>query len=142
MMNVTLSCVVTLGNSTEQELRNVVLSGDLVTAHGKVPISEQLADTMTPLPDLHAIASLGKASENEIAVTLNLPINQIRPIAQGRTQLYVPLLRLRISAEGNAPILRTFVIGIVPSADAGKVQPFRLDEMPQTYTRIGSRLLD
>lgn len=141
MMNATLSCAVNVHNSTGEPFRNLQISGDLVTAHGKVPIAEQLADNATVLAPLTTIDTIPAGEIGEAPTQVILPISHVRTIAQGKATLYVPLLRLRVAGDGLEPVTQTFVIGIKPPG-GGKVQPFRLDEMPQTYRQIGSRALD
>ena len=141
MMNATLSCAITVHNGTAQTFENLQISGDLVTAHGKISIGDQLADGSTQIAPLTTITSLPAGETGEVTAKLNLPVGQIRTIAQGRAQLFVPLLRLRVTGEGADPVTHTFVIGMKPPGSS-KVQPFRLDEMPQTYSQIGSRPLD
>jgi len=141
LMNATLSCSIILHNSSTQAFENLHISGDLVTAHGKVPISEQLASGATILAPLKTMDALPGGETGEVSASFILPVGQIRTINQGRATLYVPLLRLRLTGEGLDPITQTFVIGMKPPG-SDKVQPFRLDEMPQTYDQIGSRALD
>lgn len=141
MMNATLSCVIKVQNRTGQDFHNLEISGDLVTAHGKVPVSEQLADAATALAPLNTMSALTAGGIGEITANLILPISQIRPITQGRATLYVPLLRIRVMVGGHDPVTQTFVIGMKPPG-SDRVQPFRLDEMAQTYSQIGSRALD
>ncbi len=142
MMNATMNCAITLRNRTGKELRGVHISGDLVTAHGKIPIAEQLCDAATELAPIAEIAALPGGQADEISANFSLPVSQIRTITQANARLYVPLLRLRIAADGMDAVTQTFVIGINAGGAGGRVQPFRLDEMPQTYTQIGSRPLD
>lgn len=139
-MNATLSCAIRVHNGAEHDFQGLQISGDLVTAHSKVPIGEQLADAATDLASLRTIGDLSAGETTEISISINLPVMQIRPIAQGRATLYVPLLRLRVTGDGLDPVTQTFVIGIKPPGSE-RVQPFRLDEMPQTYHQIGSRAL-
>ena len=140
-MNATLSCAIKVHNRTGRAFENLQISGDLVTAHGKVTIDQQLADGSTILAPLKMIDALPAGETGEVNASMSLPISQIRTIAQGRATLYVPLLRLRVDSEGFESVTQTFVIGMKPPG-SGKVQPFRLDEMPQTYSQIGSRALD
>ena len=73
---------------------------------------------------------------------LRLPVNQIRPIPHGKAVVYVPLLRVRAEAREIAATARTFVIGMRSSAASERLQPFRLDEIPQTYNAVTQRALD
>lgn len=142
LMNATLSCGIIVANNTGRELQNLQISGDLVTAHGKVPMADQLADDTTALAALTRIETISAGTKEQVTVNFNLPLAQVRAIAQGRASVYVPLLRLRVAGDGLDAITQTFVIGMKPPRSNGKVQPFRLDEMPQTYRQIGSRALD
>lgn len=142
MMNASLTCAITLRNRTGKELRGLTISGDLVTAHGKVPIAEQLCEAATQLPRVADIDAIAAGQAGMTNANFILPVSQVRTIAQGKARLYVPLLRLRIEADGMDAVTQTFVIGMKAGAANARVQPFRLDEMPQTYTQIGSRPLD
>jgi len=147
VMNANLACTITVSNQGTQDFSDLMFAGDMQTAHGKVAIGEQVADAASALPQFGKLAALPSGESREINASFMLPLAQIRPITQGRAQLYVPLLRLRVSGDGLAPISQTFVIGQIQNGgdlSAGsnsKVQPFRLDEMPQTYTQIGCRAL-
>lgn len=142
IMFATLSYELRLANRGPTPLGDIRLGGDLVTAHSRVPVDQQLADPAQPLEVIQRVASLAPGESVVLAGDLKLPVQHIRPIPQGKAILYVPLLRLRIEAEGLMPFARTFVVGRRPAAPGGKLQPFRLDETPQTYRSIAQRALD
>jgi hypothetical protein len=142
MLFATLSYRLQVTNRGSRPLEDIRLGGDLVTAHGRLPAEKQLADPAVPLAVLERIPRLEPGQSHTVAGDLRLPVGEIRPIPQGSAVLYVPLLRMRAEAAGVAPLARTFVVGLQPSGVAGRLQPFRLDEMPQTYTLITQRALD
>ncbi|MDN3645995.1 hypothetical protein QWY75_07235 [Pontixanthobacter aestiaquae] len=142
LMNATISYRLELMNLQNQPLSEISIKADMVTAHGRAPVSEQVADTQTELAETAFIAAIEGRGTHEVKGSFSLPVNAIRPITQRGATLYVPLLRLRVEAPEVEPIICTFVVGIKPPERGAKLQPFRLDEMAQTYRNIGLRLLD
>ena len=142
MMAATFTCRITLENRGTEPIEDVTIGLDLTTAHGSVPTSEQLADPARPLPETGRIARIAPGEQVELAQDVRLPTAEIRTLRQGEAHLYVPLLRVRAQAGSAAPVARTFIVGTLPDASAKKLQPFRLDEMPQTYRLIGVAALD
>lgn len=133
---------VTLKNLGKTELNDIVIGSDITTAHGSVASEQQLADAKRQLPETGRIGSIKPGEEIELSGEVQLPLAEIRTIRQGKAHLYVPLLRLRAQANGGEAIARTFIVGTLPNDQAQKLQPFRLDEMPQTYRNIGLAPLD
>ena len=142
MMNATFAYRLTLANRGDTLLENVAVGADLVTAHASVPMEQQLSRGDTPLPEIGRFGSIAPGEKVEVAGELRLPLTSIRTVHQGKAQLYVPLLRVRASAPGMEASARTFVVGTLPQEGGRKLQPFRLDEMPQTYRAIGTMALD
>lgn len=141
-MNATLAFKLDIRNLGTRTMRDIIVKADMVTAHGKAPMDQQLATANTDLPALSTIAELAARDTQTLTSELRLPVSAIKLIPQGRAFVYVPLLRIRIEAEGKAPVTRTFVIGNLPPQGQSKLQPFRLDEMAQSYRNIGLRALD
>lgn len=142
MVFATLAYELTVVNRSGRALENVRFGGDLVTAHARVPTTQQLADPAMPLAPMQDIARLEPGESAQLSGELRLPVNEIRPIPHGKAVVYVPLLRVRAEAAGMHPIARTFVVGLVPPGTGQRLQPFRLDEMPQTYSMVGQKALD
>lgn len=142
MMFATLSYELTVTNRSGMPLDDVRFGGDLVTAHARVPAEQQLADPAVPLAPMQAIARLDPGASAQLTGDLRLPVKDIRPIPHGRAVVYVPLLRVRAEAAGMDPVARTFVVGLLSTGLGEKLQPFRLDEIPQTYAAVGQRALD
>ncbi len=142
MMNATFAFRLVLENQGAEGWEGVSIEADLVTAHGAVPIGEQVADPATALAPLGTLDALEPGDTRELAHEVRLPLGQVRAIPQGRAAVYVPLLRVRLTATDKQPIARTFLIGQLPDREGGRLRPFRLDEMPQSYNAIGLRPLD
>lgn len=140
--NVTLKYTLRLRNVGTSALEAIDIKGDLTSAHSRVPVGEQLATGETALDTIATLDRLDPRAKHEISGELRLPIATLRLIRQGKAALYVPLLRVRVDAEGVDPVMRTFVIGTVPAIGTGRLQPFRADEMAQTYRNIDCRPLD
>jgi hypothetical protein len=135
--NATLSYAITVSNLGGRPLQNVRIEADMTTAHSSLPVDQQLANMTTELPDLAHVDCLASGAAKQARGEFRLPVGQIRLIRQGKAALYVPLLRLRIHADGIEPLVKTFVVGQKQGARSGKLTPFRLDEMAQVYREIG-----
>lgn len=142
MMFASLSYEIAVTNRTGKPIENLRFGGDVVTAHARIPAEQQLADPAMPLAPMKDIARLDPGETAQLKGDLRLPVKDIRPIPHGSAVVYVPLLRVRAEAEGFDPVARTFVVGLLPSGVGQKLQPFRLDEMPQVYSAVGQRALD
>lgn len=141
VMNATLHYRVTLLNRSGAALGGVVLGADVVSAHGGLPVEEQVANPAQPLERRHVFDRIAPGQSVRYEGQLTIPLSQARVIRQGNAALFVPLLRVRIDNAGDDPLVRTFVIGQgVP--DGGRVSPFRLDEGPRSYQPIAARALD
>ena len=142
MMAATFSCRVTLANRGTAPLENVTIGADLITAHSSIATEDQVSDPARLLPQFGTVARIEPGETVELAHEMRLPTTEIRTVNQGKALLYVPLLRVRAQAGTTAPVARTFIVGTLPQGGAQKLQPFRLDEMPQTYRQIGVAALD
>ncbi|GGD98157.1 hypothetical protein GCM10011515_17440 [Tsuneonella deserti] len=142
MMYATLSYEVVVTNRSGQPLTDVRLGADLVTAHARIPTEQQIADPLVPLDPVRTIERIDPGASVQVSGELRLPVAQIRPIPHGKAVVYVPLLRVRAQAQGIEPLARTFVVGLRPAGMGQRLQPFRLDEMPQTYSAVSQHALD
>jgi hypothetical protein len=141
MVYATLSYEVLVTNRGGQPLTDVRLGADLVTAHARIPTDQQLADPLVPLSPVKTYEQLDPGQSVTFAGELRLAVNEIRPIPHGKAVVYVPLLRVRAEAQDLIPVARTFVVGL-PGGMNQRLQPFRLDEMPQTYRTVSQHALD
>ncbi len=141
--NITLAYRFEIANRGAVPVEGLRITGDLVSAHGGVPVDQQLAEPTAELPLLHELATLAPGEVRECQGEIRLPLQAVRPIWQGKAPLMVPLLRLILVGEGIAPYAHTLVVGRRPDpvVGAARLQPFRLDEQAQTYRDVATRAL-
>ena len=107
----------------------------------RVPLDQQMADPSAELPELHRLDYLGPGQRKALSGEIRLPLQQVRPILQGKTPMLVPLVRLLVSNDSADPRAFTFVVGKQAQMAGARLQPFRLDTPPQSYSQIGARAL-
>ncbi len=139
MLNATLGYRLTLTNGGNEPLKDIAVAADLVGAHSSLPRELQLAGPETELPVCHRLAGLAPGESGDVTGELRIPLNQVRPIAQGRAQLFVPLARFRIGAEREEPRCFTLVAGQPSPSGNGAIQPVRLDLGPRIYDGLAGR---
>lgn len=141
VMNATVGYRITLRNRTAQPLTHVAVEADLVSASRERPAEQQLASPSRELTPCHTVARLGPGQSQRLEGQVRLPLAQAHAIWQGQAALLVPLLRVRVVAEGAKPVATTLVIGRA-EGQAARPQPFRLDEPPRSYSPLAQRVLD
>ena len=139
LMNATLGYRLTLTNAGAVPLEGIGVAADLIGAHASLPREAQLASPATELPVRHHLAGLAPGESGEVTGELRLPLNQLRPITQGRAQLFVPLARFRIGADGQEARCFTLVAGQPSPSGNGAIQPVRLDHGPRIYDGLAGR---
>ena len=139
LMNATLGYRLTLTNSGPAPLTEISVSADLIGAHASLSRELQLAGPETELPIHHLLAGLAPGESGDVSGELRVPLNALRPIAQGRAQLFVPLARFRVGAAGEAPRCFTLVAGQPSPSGNGAIQPVRLDLGPRIYDGLAGR---
>ena len=141
VMNATLHYRVSLLNRSSGALKDVDLGADIVSAHGGLPVEQQVASTAQPLEKRHSFGRIAPGQSVRFEGQLTIPLSQARVIRQGNAALFVPLLRVRLDGASEEPLVKTFVVGLgVPNG--GRVMPFRIDEGPRSYEPIAARALD
>ena len=141
VMNATLAYRVSLMNRATSALTNVTIGADVVSAHGGVPVEQQVASATQALETRHTFERIAPGQSVRYDGQITLPLSQVRAIRQSNAALFVPLLRLRVDGASVEPLVKTFVVGLgVPNG--GRVMPFRIDEGPRSYEPIAARALD
>ena len=141
VMNATLHYRVSLVNKATRALSNVAVGADIVSAHGGLPVEQQVASALQPLETRHTFERISPGQSVRYEGRITVPLSEVRAIRQSNAALFVPLLRLRIDGACEQPLVRTFVVGLgVPGG--GRVTPFRIDEGPRSYQPIAARALD
>ena len=141
MAYATLDYQVTLMNRSRAAASDIVLSADLVTAHGGAPVESQIASSEQALEARHTFARIAPGQTVRHEGKLQIPLGQARIIRQGSASLIVPLLRVRLDRAEEPPIVKTFVVGQgIPGG--GRVAPFRLEDGPRSYAPVAAREID
>ena len=141
LMNATLHYRVSLMNRSSSAISDIAVGADIVSAHGGVPVDQQVASATQPLERRHSFARIAPGQSVRYDGQLSIPLSQVHAIRQGSAALFVPLLRLRVDGASLEPLVKTFVVGL-GSQPGGRVTPFRLDEGPRSYEPIAARALD
>jgi hypothetical protein len=139
LMNASLGYRLTLTNAGAAPLEEIAIAADLIGAHSSLPREMQLAGVDTELPVGHLLAGLAPGESADVSGEVRVPLNQLRPITQGRAQLFVPLARFRIGALGQEPRCFTLVTGQPSPSGNGAIQPIRLDHGPRIYDGLAGR---
>ena len=139
LMNATLGYRLTLTNGGSEPLADIAVAADLIGAHSSLPREMQLAGLETDLPVRHRLPGLAPGESGDVTGEVRVPLAQLRPIAQGRAQLFVPLARFRIGAEGQEPRCFTLIAGQPSPSGNGAIQPVRLDHGPRIYDGLAGR---
>ena len=139
LMNAALGYRLTLTNAGSEPLADIAVAADLIGAHGSLPRELLLAGPATELPASHVLAGLAPGESADVNGEVRVPLAQLRPIIQGRAQLFVPLARFRIGADGQEPRCFTLVAGQPSPSGNGSIQPVRLDHGPRVYEGLAGR---
>ncbi len=79
---------------------------------------------------LERIARIAPFQNVALTGSVQLPLNAIAPLRQGRTPLFIPLAHITLEAEGQSALTRSFVIGTPSAAGTGRLHPINLDTPP------------
>jgi hypothetical protein len=138
----TLSYRLTVTNTARTSLRDVSISGDMVSAHSSIPEEDQVASLRSTLEQCHLIERIAAGESAQLTGEFRLPFTRIRPIRKGDAALFVPLARLRAEAAqgGTGPVLQTALVGLRSDQPGSGLQPFRLDLGPRVYREVTQRI--
>jgi hypothetical protein len=139
LMNAALTCRLTVVNERAEPLEGFTMVADLTGAHGGVSTEEQLGGPAADAREVINLPQLAPAEEYSTLVDLRLPLSAVPAIRQGQAALFVPLLRLALSASGHGRRTATVLVG--PPGQNGQVQPVRLDAGPRVLTPLAARAL-
>lgn len=138
----TLAYRVTLTNTARTSLRDITISGDMISAHSSIPEQDQVANAAIALEERHRIERIPAGETTQLTGEFRLPFTSIRPIRQGGAALFVPLARLKAEAAGggNGPVVQTALVGQRAERAGGGLLPFRLDLGPRIYREVTQRI--
>lgn len=145
LVNTALDYRVTLTNTGSETAESLVIAADMIGAQSGLPAEAQIASAQLSLPERHRVAALAAGESVTLSGSIRLPLAEITPIRQGEARLFVPLVRLRLSAGNDAdapvPQLYTWVIGGSADTPEARLRPFRLDLGPRIFAEVSHRLL-
>jgi hypothetical protein len=138
----TLAYRVTLTNTARTSLRDITISGDMISAHSSIPEEDQVASTGIALEERHRIERIPAGETTQLTGEFRLPFTSIRPIRKGGAALFVPLARLKaeVAVGGNGPVVQTALVGQRAERAGGGLLPFRLDLGPRIYREVTQRI--
>ena len=134
-MNATLAYRLEIANRGAAPIADLRIGADMISAHASMTREQQLSG-----PGAGPVQRIERLEPGESRIVegeFRVPFTQIVPIRQGNAALLLPLARFRLEADGAAPVVRTFVVGL-PGANAA-LQPFRLDLGPRVYPKLAQR---
>lgn len=140
LVNATLAYRLILTGSAD--LTGVVVRADMTSAHASRPAQEQLGSPDAPV--VHRLDHIAGGEAIACVGEIRLPLAAITPIRHGTAALFVPLVRIEVTAElaGRTVTLRSaFVVGLDDASSGARLQPFRLDLGPRVYGEVGQRAL-
>ncbi|MEP5937212.1 MAG: hypothetical protein ABJ239_02690 [Erythrobacter sp.] len=136
---VTVTGRVTIANRSDRALRDVAISGDLISASKSVPMEQQMARDGVQLAGLTQIERIGPNKSHAIDVTLQIPIGEIDGFRQGNVPMFVPLARICADCDSADRVAKTYVLGV--SSPGQKLHPLPLNGPPGGYQNVGARAL-
>ena len=142
MMMLTLKFETQIANRQYRALRDVRLSADLISAKRNLPMEQQMASPQSGLTELSRTDRIGPQQMGSLRCQLQMPVSELEIFQQGQTPLCVPILRLRIEAEGIEPQHHTFLLGHAPVQPGGRVQPLPLSGPPGGYADVQAKRLE
>ncbi len=137
VMMVTVKATITVANRSDRALRDLTITGDLISASKSIAMDQQIAREGTNLPPLITLERIGPNKTQTTEVTLQLPTGQIDGFRQGNIPMFVPLARICADCEAADAQIKTFVLGV--EAAGSKLHPLPLNGMPGEYQGVGSR---
>lgn len=142
LMMMTARYSLSIANRSDNALRDLKVSADLISARRDVPMEQQVASLECELPQASTIARVGPQQIGTYRGQLQLPVNEIEVFRQGQTPLCVPLVRIRLEAEGMAPQCHTFLVGIGAGHMGGRVQPLPLSGPPGGFEGVQTKRIE
>lgn len=139
LVNAVLTWEVELANQGNAPLTGLAVAADMISAHADLSLEDRSSGPAAGVEAM-ALGQLALGERRMAGGDIRLPFPHIVPIWHGEIALLMPLLRLRISADGMAPVTRIFLVGQPSPTDATTLQPFRLDLGPRVYPDLAQRV--
>ena len=142
LMMMTARYSISIANRSDNAMRDLKVSADLISARRDVPMEQQVASLECELPQASTIERIGPQQIGTYRDQLQLAVNEIEVFRQGQTPLCIPLVRIRLEAEGMAPQCHTFLLGIGAGHVGGRVQPLPLSGPPGGFEGVQTKRIE
>lgn len=139
MMMLTVKYHLSIANRSDRALRDVTISGDLISARRTAGMGEQLANAATQLPETATVERIGPHQTRSVTGTLQLAIQQIEVLRQGSTPMFVPLLRIKVEGDGIDPFVETYAVGVGNATAGARLHPLPLNGPPGSYQGVRAK---
>ncbi|VWX46891.1 hypothetical protein [Novosphingobium sp. 9U] len=137
----TLQYEMAVTNTGAETLPNLIVRGDLSSAHASIPVEQQLAPPIEALELKHELAPLAAGETATAKGEVRVPIQQIRPLVKGSASFLVPLARFCLSQPDGSFVRRVFTAG-PRDAESGAIASVRLDAGPRNLRELGAREIE
>jgi hypothetical protein len=138
VMMFTLSYLLTLANRSARAVSDLGVGVQLASAQR----GQNNAAPLAAARSLAEVERIGPHQARTISGEVQLPINAITPVMQGRTPLFIPLVHVTIEGQGQQAMVRSFVVGSPSAGAEGRVQPLPFDMAPGSVPGLKARAID
>lgn len=146
LLNAVLNYTLKLSNISEQDLRNIRLSGTMTQADAESAKSGASELTGQLHGALQKVETLSAGEAVTLTGDIRVPLNSIRPIIFKSQALFIPLARFGVDYidDTGSPHqhISSYIVGREYEPRRPKMAPFRLDQGPRNFARVGQRTLN
>jgi hypothetical protein len=130
MMMFTLQYRLTIANRSDRAVNDLAMAVQIACARASHDAMGGNAPSSGSAQRTGRIERVGPHQARTITGEVQLPLDAIAPLRQGRTPLFIPLVHITLEGEGQRALARSFVIG-TPSVSGGtRLHPVPLDTPP------------
>jgi len=142
MMMVTVKFSLQVANRSDIAMRDVRIYADLVSTRRQLPKEKQVATNKSAMELVGEIERIGPQQSRSVTGTVQLRTHDIVLFFQGKTPVFVPLIRLHVEGKDADPLLQTYAVGMGSAMAQGKVSPIPLDTNPGSVRGVMARALN
>ena len=120
------------------------LAADMVSARVSENAQEERHLLMGPDMGRAAVETVSRIDPGtsfSAGHVLDLPLDLVEPLRRGNVPFMLPFVRMRAVGAGTPPRRFSFVVGLAPEEEGGRLKPIRLDQGPQVLRGLSARLV-
>ena len=120
------------------------LAADMVSARVSENAEEERHLLMGPdmgRAAVETVSHIDPGTSFSAGHVLNLPLSHIEPIRRDDIPFMLPFVRMRAVGAGTPPRRFSFVVGLAPEEEGGRLMPIRLDQGSQVLRGLSARLV-